>query len=117
MPMNSNFYSNLDPGLKSLHEKYQFDLSLFEKLASDLKLLKRLNPFITEIGVDGGAIVDMIFGYQASDFDIRYSIYDKSSKRYSRECLCERIALTLDKGNFKILKKIIQTLEILMKRY
>ena len=97
-------YSN-QPNFKALSDRYGFDILAFDVLASDLSLLKDLNPFISEVGIDGGSIVDMILGYPVNDYDVRYSVYNESIKEYSRECLCENVKGTLDNPNFKLLNR------------
>lgn len=88
---------------KELLKRYKFDELKFENLSKDLSLIKKRNPFITEIGVDGGAIVDLILGYPIHDFDIRYSIYDDKIMTHSNKCLCDSIGGTIQGSEFKLL--------------
>ena len=88
---------------KLLEDKYQYDKTNFSLLQEDLKKVRELNPFVSEIGIDGGSIVDMIYGYPVSDYDIRYSIFDKDTSRYSTKCKCNEIATTIEQNQFNFL--------------
>jgi hypothetical protein len=94
-------FSEMDK-LSLLKSKIKIDEQVLSNLFHDLELIHSLDSRIVELGVDGGAMIDIIYGLVPKDFDLRYSA--KANDQYIVDCICDEIMEKI-KGvtNFKIL--------------
>lgn len=72
-----------------LKQSFEIDEVHLSKVFRDLAKIKESCPIIDEIGFDGGAVVDLIMGFEPKDYDLRYTA--KMDGKYVVDCVCEQV--------------------------
>lgn len=87
----------------------QLDISeqqkqIFIELAHDLRLIKQACPFLDDIIVRSGFILDTLLNAQPFDVDAYYTTKEQVNSLFSK-CRCDEIRENIKNLNFKILDK------------